>query len=64
MLEKMVGPFIDSKKWGHLSFLDILEINKVAFSFDGSKLSFSDSKSFKRAANMWYNLAGQRLLKD
>lgn len=51
-------PFSDHRKWNNFTFLDLLEKNNIAFSFDGSILSFPTEEAHKRARGMWYNLVG------
>lgn len=50
--------FTDQRKWGRLSFLDILEINNIAFEYNGTELSFSNPEAHRRARGLWYNLVG------
>lgn len=52
--------FNDSRKWGQYSFLDLLERNDVAFTFDGQNLSFPTKSDEIQARGIWYSLTGVR----
>lgn len=54
--------FIDSRKWGRNSFVDILETNNIGFTFYGDELSFPTQSDEDRASTIWYNLTGSRVI--
>lgn len=52
--------FNDSRRWGQYSFLDLLERNDVAFTFDGTNLSFPTKSDEIQARDIWECLTGIR----
>ncbi len=54
--------FDDSDRFGDMSFLDILEENHVAFTYDGRYLEFHKREHEVLARNLWLAMTGSSVL--